>query len=163
VKVVRLIFIISFCGCLLLVCLSAHAQTAAELNQKFPSLDKNRYLVRPEISLTVTFDENDVACRMKLDPQESVASSRPGHFATIAPNITDELLEEFAPVSKRGKMLSIMNFYGGCCAGVEIVLYENFEISKSWTKTSETVGITSAGIIRRKSSCWEAYQRESPE
>jgi len=139
--------------------MSAQAQTANELKQKYSLLENGSYLVRPNIILTVTFDENGRACRMQIDPQKTSISNRYS-IDVISRSIADEIIDEIAPVSRRGKLLMSLTFNGGC-SGVGSTTFENVEISVASTCAPNGGGITSARIIWRKTTCWEDYQRKS--
>ena len=97
---------------------------------------------------------------MQIDPQKtSVPNQYP--IEVMSWKIGREVINELAPVSKRGKVLANFSFNGGC-SGVAFTLYENVEISIASTCGPNGGGVTAARIIWRRSKCWEEYQRKSP-
>lgn len=144
----------------ILMSVSAEAQTSDELKQKYALLENGSFLVRPNITLTVTFDENRQACRMEFGPQKSSISDQ--YFTRLmSRKVADEIINEFAPVSKRGEVLANASF-NTSCSSASGTTYENVEISVASTCRPNGGGVTSARIIWRKSKCWEEYQRKPP-
>lgn len=142
----------------LLVCLAAitaSAQTPAELRARYgepqwSQLRNNRpeverYLVRPNILMTIRYTEKGQPCEALLEP---VPSSTPkegrgehapeGDYMSTAEVI--KLINELVPIEKRGKKIGEGSVNGGDpemklhhpgCAGVYFAYYENATVSSS--------------------------------
>lgn len=145
-SVLRLALIIGF---VYLATFAGSAQTPAELRDRYgvpqmsqlkhgrPSVE--RYLVRPNILMTIRFTKQGLPCDAVLEP---VPSSTPNEGQSEHPPEGDymltaeviKLINELVPLEKRGKMLNEASQNGGDsdmklhhpgCWGAYFAFYEN--------------------------------------
>ena len=150
-----------------------HAQTSAELRARYGEpqmtvLKDNRaaverFLVRPEILMTIRYTDRGEPCEAFLEPvpNSTPKEGRPEHAAEGDYMSTAEvikLINELLPVEKRGKKIGEFSLNGGDpemkinylgCSGVYVVSFENarvgcttwcwggtFSVTIHWGKTS---------------------------
>ncbi len=91
---------------LLLCCLCAafaSAQTAGELRQKFGEPTEGKFLVRPHISAAQFYSKQLQACVIKIQLEAPPLLSGESD-ELLPPEIADEVINELAPLEKRGKL-----------------------------------------------------------
>ena len=153
---------------------SAYAQTSAELRVRYgepqtvqlknnhPAVE--RFLVRPNIQMTIRYTDRGEPCEARLEPVTNSTSKtgRPEHapegdYMSTAEVIT--LINELIPVEKRGKKINEGSMNGGDpqmklhhpgCAGAYFVSFENATVTCS---TWCWGGTFSATIHWGKTSC----------
>jgi len=116
----------------LLTSVLALSQTKGELRTKYgPPDDSGRYVVRPGIGMSVRVDEAGVVRDVTIRPIESAASStdrRSKNALVMKSDLARAILDEVAPVSRRGRYKTTGNAEFGCTS-VDHNEYENATIS----------------------------------
>lgn len=113
------------------------AQTSAELRRKYgepETLSKKsspqrieRYRVRRGLSMTVSFAGETEICEMTFEPERSPGDIRLAD-KVLAENEVDKIVEEFAPVAKRGQPIIKLTRPGHDCTTVGYNEYEQVMI-----------------------------------
>jgi hypothetical protein len=133
-----------------------------ELKENLPVVE--RFLVRPNIQMTIRYTTNGEPCEAVLEPvpNSTPKTGRPeyalkGDYMSTAE--VKKLIDEILPIEKRGKKLSEGKFNGGDpemtlhhpgCTGLYHVSFEHARIhAVSWCRG----GTTSATIHWGKTSC----------
>ncbi len=87
----------------LLTCTSAVVQTSDDLQKKYGTPLSQTYMVRPGITVTVTFKDGKT-CEMLIEPERRLT------MKSSTPKLTlrqlDEIIDELVPVKERGKPLA---------------------------------------------------------
>src|SRR6266478_1366523 len=110
----------------LVMAVSAHAQTVDELTRRYGLPDDNgHYTVRPGVSMTVSMKEGMRVREMVIE--SSVALEIP---AKALDDVLDEVIEELAPKVLRGRRISDMTFWSSCNS-MGHADYEDVEIGQS--------------------------------
>ncbi len=102
---------------LLMTALPVSAQTRDELRQKYESLSVGSYLIRPGIDMSVTFADSslwkDYACQAIIKPERTTTSSADGSEVMSSDSVA-QIIDEVAPVARRGKPINELSVNGGC-------------------------------------------------
>jgi hypothetical protein len=150
---------------ILLIAVSCLAQTPDDLQRKYgkpETLSKKsspdrieRYRVRPGLSMTVKFANEAAICEMIFEPN---LSSKEDRVATrvLSEDEARKIVEEFAPVAKRGRDIIKMTRPGHDCTSVTYNEYERVMIAVI-TRCEERGGGIHSVKIR-----WKATACESP-
>jgi hypothetical protein len=113
---------------LFVVLATVSAQTPSTLREKYgPADEKGRYTVRPGIGLEAKFDAEGSLAEMTvklLDDETSPNSTKRQRPNAMRRHIALEVLDEIAPVSKRGKRTAAFLEERGCYS-LETIEYEN--------------------------------------
>jgi hypothetical protein len=116
---------------LLLFCIPITAQTREELLKKYGNPVLEIYQVRPNISVSVTYNKEEKVCRMLIKPT-TPESQLPAPTLESLKAIADELV----PHQARGR-----NIINGFMSGVEIYGtsydYENLKIYSAFNEKNE--------------------------
>ena len=89
---------------LVLACSSVVAQTSNGLRRKYGPPVSETYAVRPDISVTVSFNEGGKTCEMLIEPRQPTTPIKLG-TARLTLATLNEVIDELVPVNKRGKPL----------------------------------------------------------
>jgi hypothetical protein len=104
------------------------AQTPTALRNRYgPADEKGRYTVRPGIGLEAKYDTDGSPTEMTvklLDDGTTPGSDKPQRRNAMRRNIAMEVLDEIAPVNKRGKRTAMFLEERGCYS-FETTEYEN--------------------------------------
>lgn len=97
---------------------SLGAQTTGELTSKYGHPQMEEYALTPEVSLTVSYGEDRVACRLLVKGRQAsfFSDDKVKETVYIATSLADRLSQELAPISiRKGKVASSL-FQSGCTA-----------------------------------------------
>jgi hypothetical protein len=152
----------------LLIAAPSLAQTSAELRRKYgepETLSKKsasnrieRYKVRREITMTVKFAGETTVCEMLFEP-ERPSNSNSAPAIIMLENEAYKLVEEFAPVSKRGKPIIKMTTPGHDCSSVTYNEYEQVMILVLARCDEKGGGIHSVKIRWKATACEAINER----
>jgi hypothetical protein len=122
---------------MLLVAAPSLAQTSADLRRKYgePETLSNksspnrieRYKLRPGVFMTVKFAGEDAICEMLFEPVRT-SNERSGTSGVLAEDEVGRIVEEFAPVAKRGRPIIKLTRPGHDCTTVGYNEYEQVMI-----------------------------------
>ena len=87
---------------LFICCAVAAAQTSTSLREKYGNPAYESYLVRPDISVTVTYAKSGEVCEMLIKPASESENGKP---AVLKSQPLDEVIDELVPKDQRGKIL----------------------------------------------------------
>lgn len=101
-------------------------QTAIDLHTRYGTPDAQRYVVRPGITLMVTYGIDEFACQMVLEPTTSIIHhDEPAKY--MRPKVVTEVLEEVVPEAERGALILRTVTKSGC-NDYEIIDYQNVTV-----------------------------------
>jgi hypothetical protein len=116
-------------GCLIVVAASfGLAPSSPELHNRYGPTDWERFTVRPGITATVQYGADHLACQIQIEAYQPLI--HPGaQVATFIPaKDISEIVEELAPLTKRGKEVNIGGGFQSGCAAERVDEYENVSI-----------------------------------
>jgi len=117
-------------GCFLIatagVVLSLSSQ---DLRSRYGEPDRERFAVRPGISLTVEYASDHLACYAVIYPPQPLLSSEE-QVPLMSSEAVSDVLEEVAPAAMRGKEVNGFIHVSGCNY-VRLTDYENVSIMRS--------------------------------
>ena len=107
------------------------AQRADQYRQKYGAPDSHsRYIVRPDISMTVEFAENGQASNIVIRRLESGDPTNHNGSDLMSPAAVKEILEEVVPDARRGKLQQSGRFVSSCfSSGIDE--YEHVSINQA--------------------------------
>jgi hypothetical protein len=129
-----------------LSCAFATAQTSQDLHSRYGEPDRERFLPRPNISLTVQYGPDHLVCGALVEPPtrqpllaEKVVQRRPGEIELHAggqeppqymnSDAVTDILEQVAPTASRGQLLRDALMVDGC-RHWKIAEYEHVSIMR---------------------------------
>lgn len=134
-----------------------------DLRQRYGDPRTERFRIRPDVTLAVSYGTDHKSCVLEIEPrkdflQEMVANE------TLSKELTDQLLDEIAPPSIRGK--EVMPLFsvvvaGGCNGMMTFGDYENVSINVSYGFCEKVIGVHSATITFKRSAC-EQWRKPPP-
>lgn len=97
-------------GCLLVLAGSVVlTQSSQELRNRYGEPDRERFLVRPGISLTVEYGSDHLACNALIEPPLPLTYTEE-RVPLMSLDIVSRVLEEVAPVAIEGKRNQFSKF-----------------------------------------------------
>lgn len=122
---------------ILLVAVPSLAQTSADLRRKYgePETLSNksspnrieRYKLRPGVFMTVRFAGEDAVCEMLFEPTRA-SNDRSNATKILLEDEARKIVEEFAPVARRGRSIIKLTRPGHDCTTVSYNEYEQVMI-----------------------------------
>lgn len=147
---------------MLLVAAPSLAQTSADLRSKYgePETLSNksspnrieRYRLRPGVFLTVKFAGEDAICEMLFEPVRA-SNARSGSTRVLSEDEARKIVEEFAPVARRGRSIIKMTRPGHECTSVTYNEYEQVMILLITRCEKQGGGIHSVKIRWKATMC----------
>lgn len=137
---------------LISIVLPATLQTSQGLRHKYGPPDAERYVVRPDIVMTIVFAKDGRPCEMVIGPRYSLLSTE-AHSKSMPSDTVTDILNEVLPPSQRGKLLQDITFTGGCNS-IRSIDYETVRISRISTCSSkEEPGESSVQVRFKTAQC----------
>lgn len=130
----HLILLISLTLFVFIIVMIGMAQTLDELEQKYGSPDvKGRYIVRPNIGLSVKYKQSRNPSEMLVKPLDSdtanISNIENESSPKVMPSgVAEEVLNELVPAEKRGKKGKTGNSEFGCTS-IDYTEYEQVIIN----------------------------------
>ncbi|HEY6803200.1 MAG TPA: hypothetical protein VI306_06440 [Pyrinomonadaceae bacterium] len=122
---------------------SVAAQTPEELQQRYGNPQLGVYKIREAITAKVTFDKNNQAVEIVVEPLQSNDSPVAMPAATAA-----EILNEIMPTSQRGKFLK-KGAFAASCISVQTEDYARVSIAQTTRCDSQGGGVYQLNIRRK--------------
>jgi hypothetical protein len=117
-----------FTYCLLLAMSSLlAAQTSDELRARYGEPDRERFTVRPGITVEVEYGADHLVCRMLIGSPEQLLRE---NNSFVSSDVVTEILEELVPLTSRGNEINSMLHQFGC-GKVRFTDYVNVAIVRS--------------------------------
>jgi len=107
-------------------------QSSGELHHRYGEPNLERFQVRPGIDLTVEYGSDHLACKMTIQPSQS-PSQQENQKPRMSSEIVSDILEEVAPVAKRGAVIERGSFQASCAGGY-VTDYENVTIDRGFAE-----------------------------
>jgi hypothetical protein len=104
-------------------------QGSSDLHKRYGEADRERFIARPGIALTVEYGSDHLICEALIDSPEILLSPHQVR-AAMSPKGVSEVLEEVAPTAMRGKVLKSVQVETGCNSNF-FWDYENVTINQS--------------------------------
>jgi len=119
---------------ILLTCMATMGQTSSHLRQKYGTPISETFKVRPDIIVTVRYEENGKVSEMVIEPQPDATIIKSRH-KRIKSQMLQEVIDELVPPETRGKFvigtgLNITCLPENDCFGAEeeyerVIIYRN--------------------------------------
>jgi hypothetical protein len=117
-------------GCLLVAVGSVFlTQSSRDLHNRYGEPDRERFVARPGISLTVEYGSDHLACHALIEPPQPLTYTEENVPLMSSAGVS-EVLEEVAPIAMRGKEINTLTHESGCNVA-HMTDYENVFIMRS--------------------------------
>jgi hypothetical protein len=117
-------------GCLLVAVGSVFlTQSAQEFHSRYGEPDMERFAARPGISLAVKYGSDHLACQALIEPPQSLIHQEE-QARLMSSEGASQVLEEVAPIARRGKEINSGIFVSGCNKA-RMTDYENVFIMRT--------------------------------
>lgn len=113
---------------LVLFAILCAAQTADDFPARYGHPDVEKFHARPEITMTVGYSEDDVACEVFIEPSNS-NQSHSSKEPSMETKVVAEIIDELIPPSQRGVLLN-HSFESMGAAQTLVAEYQNVTISQ---------------------------------
>ncbi|SRR6266496_261724 len=131
---------------LTVLALAGSGQEAGDLRDKYGAADAHgRFLVRPGIGMTVEFAQDGQVREMLIKRLDSEDESNGGRSNVMSSAVAKEILEEVAPVGRRGALKTKGRWASGCTNG-HFAEYEHVSISDVTRCEAQGGGTYSASV-----------------
>jgi len=147
----RLILLVSLTLFAFMIVVIGMAQTRDEFKQKYGPPDaKGRYIVRPNIGLSIEYEQGQNPSEMVIKPLDSdtanVSNSEKESSNKVMPSDeAEEVLNELVPVEKRGRNRNTGNSEFGCTS-IDYTEYEQVIINTVKRCEQQGAGIYSISV-----------------
>lgn len=135
---------------------------AADLHARYNVPTAQRFMVRPSITLMVSYGADQAACRMTVDVAHSIIPrEEPDKY--MRPEVVTEIIDEILPAAARGQLVSGLVTKSGCNE-IETDDYQHWIVNRFRHKCNlPSPEIEGAATITFKSSaCGNARNQASP-
>ena len=102
-----------FVGCLLARASVVLLESSQDFHNRYGEPDRERFVVRPGITLTVDYGSDHLACQALIEPPQPLTHLQE-HVRLMSSEAVSAVLDEVAPVAARGKEVSTAVFQSGC-------------------------------------------------
>jgi hypothetical protein len=145
----------------LLLALVPATQTATDFAARYGNPDAERFVVRPGITMTVAYGDDQSACQMVIEPAHSIIRrDEPAKY--MRPDVVTAILDEVLPPPDRGAQLRRLVTKSGC-NDIEITEYENATISRTTHRCTQNPEIEGEATVTRKDpSCGSVFPPQEP-
>lgn len=136
----------------LVVSPASSAQTSDEFREKYGKpeivrlkgerVEVERYIIRPDIQMTVTYTERGQLCELFIEPAPSAPIQSSASQALMRTEVVINVINELVPRERRGEVVNVFYVNGGDkkmklhhpgCTGIYIARYKEVTISSaSW-------------------------------
>jgi hypothetical protein len=89
------------------------AQTSQELHSRYGDPDRERFVARPGISVTVEYGFDRLACEVLMEPPQPLLSGI-DQTSLMSSDAVTEVLEEMVPLGSRGGQIRTLLTNSGC-------------------------------------------------
>ncbi len=117
-------------NCIIVAALSAAVASSQQLHGRYGEPDLERFEVRAGLSLTAQYGSDGLACQARIEPPESLVGESQPRPLMSSQDVID-VLEEIAPIAKRGKLISNGSLQSSACGVGMFSDYQNVWILRA--------------------------------
>jgi hypothetical protein len=141
-------------GCLITIALmAATPQTSDDYYARYGKPDAERFVVRPDLVLSVEYGADGAACKMRIEPRQSLLFAMAIRTNPTAPvDEVMQVLSEVVPPETRGKELGPGNIFGHLVGTPPPTEYENVTIIQEFG-TSKPLALSSVAVLFKRPEC----------
>jgi hypothetical protein len=118
-------------GCIAFLSLAAPTpQSSVDLRARYGEPDVQRFVIRPDITMTVEYGSDHQACILEVEPRQAFIHGLFGSQASFSKETALQLLDEVAPSELRGKdtMPLFSGYVQTSCGGFTTGLSEHAQL-----------------------------------
>jgi hypothetical protein len=148
-------------GCLVALALAA-PQTSTEFFARYGRPDAERFVVRPDLMLSVEYGDDNEACKMRIEPRHSLMQE----FSEDLPVNMDEItgvLNEVVPPETRGKELGPGKPLGAIVGTPPTTEYENVTIIPELGLGPKPLKVSRVAVLFKRPACDRLPKYADPE
>jgi hypothetical protein len=152
-------------GCLVAFALTAATpQVSDEYYARYGKPDAERFVVRPDLVLSVEYDTNGAACKMRIEPRQSLLYSMAISMnPTASADEVMQVLNEVVPPETRGKNLGAGRIFGQLAGAPPPTEYENVTIIQEFGVGTKPFTLSSVAILFKRPECQSLPKYSDPD
>jgi hypothetical protein len=129
-----------------------------DLRQRYGNPLTERFSMRPDVTLAVSYGTDGKACVLDLEPRKEFLQESSAN-EMLTDETLDQLLEEIVPKSSWGKeTLPSIGVSGSCMGQVSFSHYENIDLTVSSAFCEGVKGVHGATVHFKRSACSQWYK-----
>lgn len=152
-------------GCLIAVAIAAATpQTPTEYSARYGKPDAERFVVRPDLVLSVEYGADGAACKMRIAPRQSLMYSMAIWTNPTAPvDEVTQVLNEVVPPETRGKDLGPGRIFPQAAGAPSPAEYENLTIIQEFGVGTKPLTLSSVGVLFKRPECDRLPKYSDPD
>lgn len=152
-------------GCLIAIALTAATpQTSNEYYARYGKPDAERFVVRPDLVLSVEYGAGGAACKMRIEPRQSRMYSMAIWTNPTAPvDEVMQVLDEVVPPETRGKELGPDKIFGQSAGAPPPTEYENVTIIQEFGVGTKPLTLSSVAVLFKRPECQSLPKYSDPD
>lgn len=128
-------------------------ETSDDYQARYGKPDAERFIVRPDLVLSVEYGPDGAACKMRIEPRESLLYSPPSSTNSMLPvDEATQVLDEVVPAETRGKELGPGKIFGQIAGAPPPTEYENVTIIQEFGGSKPTA-LSSVAVLFKRPEC----------
>lgn len=144
--------------------MAATPQTSDEYYARYGKPDAERFVVRPDLVLAVEYGADGGACKMRIEPRQSLLYSMAISTNPTAPvDEVMQVLDEVVPPETRGKELGTGKIFGQTAGAPPPMEYENVTIIQEFGVTTKPLALASVAILFKRAECESLPKYSGPD
>jgi hypothetical protein len=142
-------------GCLIAIALTAATpQTSTDYYARYGEPDAERFVVRPDLVLSVEYGADGAACKMRIEPRQSLMYSMAIRTNPTAPvDEVTQVLNEVVPPETRGKELGPGKLFPHVAGEPPPAEYENVTIIQEFGIGTKPLTLSSVAVLFKRPEC----------
>jgi hypothetical protein len=152
-------------GCLAAFALTVTTpQASDEYYTRYGKPDAERFVVRPDLVLSVEYGADGAACRMRIESRQSLLFSVAISMNPTAPvDEVMQVLNEVVPPEARGKDLGAGRIFGQLAGAPPPEEYENVTIIQEFGAGTKPLALSSVAVLFKRSDCQSLPKYSNPD
>lgn len=140
-------------SCLAALALTAAVpQTSREFYARYGRPDAERFVVRPDLVLSVEYGDDNDACKMRIEPRHVLTHSSSEDQPVPIDELTS-VLNETVPPGTRGKELGPGKLFGAWAGAPPPTEYKNVTIIEEFTSGMKPLKMSSIAVLFKRPAC----------
>lgn len=149
-------------GVIAMALMAATPQTSNDYYARYGKPDAERFVVRPDLTLSVEYGNDDTVCKMRVEPLHNSMRTSLGDPPAPMDKIT-EVVDEMVPPETRGKELGPGKSYGTWAGAPLPTEYENVTIIPEYGPAMQGLKPTGIAVLFKRPECESLPKYSDPD
>jgi hypothetical protein len=151
-------------GFVLAIALAATPQTSTDYYARYGRPDAERFVVRPDLALSVEYGSGGAVCKMRIEPLQSLTFSMAIWTNPTAPvDEVTQVLNEVVPPETRGKELGVGKLFPHVAGAPAPKEYENVTIIHEFGVGTTPLTLSSVAVLFKRPECESLPKYSDPD